>query len=345
MRKNRKKIIGTLLGIMASVSSAGATQNVPNTGSANTGIADSKNEEQNKFKKRGEVKVNRLLRALDALLKLELCNELASTIPGLRKFSRTFIRPYVSNYRIVHGFRGYVMRHDNPSYTADVFKLSGDDGHDFRVRVGRGDGIFLINNDHTCDTSPLESVDFAPVERVKLSEYLSEPHINLVVEAKANGSDTCYPLSEARDSWSIDDAAYAIGQVNKLIDIINDQKIDPHEKKNKIKEQFGSNVVFVAGKQGEQGEQNNQPKKFKKFRIFLGKRKWSILPDAKKIAEEKFLAGGLGGNVEKPLDDVDNKQYIDAEIERLKGAWAKLDHSNDLRCYAEFELIEVTKTK
>ena len=37
--------------------------------------------------------------------------------------------------------------------------------------------------------------------------------------------------------------------------------------------------------------------------------------------------------------------YIDAEIERLKGAWAKLDHSNDLRCYAEFELIEVTKTK
>ncbi len=330
MSKNRKKIIGTLLGIMASVSSVGAMQNAPDAGSDNTGITNKKNEEQKKFKKRGEVKANPYLRVLDACVKLGLINEFLSTTP-LRKFSRPFLRQLVTNYRRVHGFSGYVMRHDNPKYTNNVFKLNGDDGHDFRIRVDKGDNLFGDEESESVETLAIESSEFFDGLKGKfeLSEYLSEPSINLVAEAKFRDNDGYYRLFEIKAIWNIDDVARAVGQVNKLLDIINNQKIDNDQKKQMIENQFGKNVVFVPAKEGDNIV----------FRIFLGKKKFPVI-NVNKVVEEKFFANKIGGDVEKSLNDEDNQLYINEEVESLNKTLGGLDQSGGLNCYAEFKLVE-----
>ena len=360
MRKNRKKIIGTLLGLMASISNAGATvQSAPNTGSANTETTNEKNEKQNKFKKRVEAKASIGWLISKTVIEFELLNELCSTIPGLRKCSRTLVRPYFSNYRIVHGFRGYVMRHDNPTYTDSVFKLNGDDGHDFRVRVDKADNFFKVDNDNKlCKNLPVEStliIDDLNVDncKFKLSEYLSEPSLNLVAEAEVQNEnkneDKEYyrlfddTLSIYKTIWDIEDVANAVGKANKLLDIINNQGMNAEQKKKMIEKQFGENVVFVPEKKEEKkkvvnnaGGDNGEYK----FRILLGKKKFPIV-DLREIVEEKFFAGKLqGANVELGIKNENNQEVIQKEINRLKGVLDKLDKSQGLNCYAEFKLVK-----
>ena len=334
MNKNRKKIIGTLLGIMASVSSAGAMQNAPSTGSDNTKITNNKNEKQNEFKKRGEAKASRLLQALDLAVRLGLCNEVASTVPGLKRISYPIFRQVFSDYRVVHGFRGYVMRHDNPQYANNVFKLNGDDGHDFRVRVDKGDNLFASGN-KPCDTVEIGSSDvigkIIKKRKFQFSEYLSEQSLSLVTEAKVKNENEFYRLFEAKSIWNIGDVANAVGKANELLDIINNKEMPAEQKNITIEKRFGKNVVFVpTNKNGDEI----------KLRIFLGKKKFPVI-DVEKVLKEKFFAGDIGGDPKNGFENEDNQNYIDPERMELNETLDKLDKTEGLSCYAEFKLVEV----
>ena len=355
MKKNQKKIVGTLLGLMASISGTSA---VMKSGSAkdnnienSAGNTKNQNDESKVFKKRGQAGVNPYLKAAGFVLEAMLLNDLASTIPGAGKYFRPLIRPLVSNYRVVHGFRGYVNRHDSSSYK-NVFKLAGDNGHDFRVRVDKGDNWFQwrdakLNNIqdfkselYTRKIAKIEdNINLIPArneneekKRMKLSEYLSEPSVNLVAEAKVKDQGVYYRLfDEYASIWSIDDVAKAVGKANELLDIINNEKMNKDEKKNAILKKFGENAVFVLG---------DLKVESKFFRICLKKSKMNVDDLAEKIAKEKFLAGEFG-DIKLGLENEDNKQVINEEKEKIKNSLSQLDQSNgviDVDCYVEFKI-------
>ena len=356
MKKNQKKIVGTLLGLMASISGTSA---VMKSGSAkdnnienSAGNTKNQNDESKVFKKRGQAEVNPYLKAVGFVLEAILVNDFASTIPGVGKHFRPLIRPLVSSYRVVHGFRGYINRHDNPLYK-NVFKLAGDDGHDFRVVACKGDNWFQwrdgnleniqgFNSElYTRKIARIEdNINAIPVrneneEKKKLSEYLSEPSVNLVAEAKVKDQDqdqdVYYRLfDEYASIWSIDDAAKAVGKANELLDIINNEKMNKDEKKNAILKKFGKNAVFVP---------SGLEKESTIFRIFLKKSKMELnnVDDlAGKIAKEKFLAGKLGN-----LELENEIEAINEEKERIKNSLSQLEQLNgviDVGCYVEFKI-------
>ena len=358
MKKNQKKIVGTLLGLMASISGTNAMQNgsaKDNNIKNSAGNTKNQNDESKVLKKRVQAGVNPYLKVAGFVLEAMLLNDLASTIPGAGKYFRPLIRPLVSNYRVVHGFRGYINRHDNPLYK-NIFKLAGDDGHDFRVRVDKGDNLFKWQDPDLKDIQDFKSelytrkiakiednIDAIPArnknedkKKMKLSEYLSEPSVNLVAEAKVKGQNVYYRLfDEYASIWSVDDAAKAVGKANKLLDIINNEKMSKDEKKNAILKKFGENAVFVP---------SNLKGESTIFRIFLKKSEMNLnnVDDlAKEIAEKKFLAGKFG-DIKLGLENEDNKQVINDEKGKIRNRLSQLEQSNgvvDVNCYVEFKIV------
>ena len=295
MSKNRKKIIGTLLGIMASVSSAGAMQNAPNTGSANT-------ETFAKSTKRNQNTTSIYWNIAKLFVSGLAANEIASSLPFAKNLTYPLFRR-LSGYRVRYGVRGEFHRSINPSIRINNnYKILNEKDNGFyNLNFGCFLAYYDIKNDIKNDVKMmlkngivlkdrLRKINNAnvigkinPKKNLVIKLVCGVPTINLSME-----SDDGTVLNKeipnflrSGDDFSVDDAADALSKAIELTDLINSNKSD-EDKLKLINKKF--NVLCSPGEAGGISE------KASSFRILVKERKNSKGELRKIYAEFQLIA-------------------------------------------------------
>lgn len=264
MSKNRKKIIGTLLGIMASVSSAGAMQNAPNTGSANT-------ETFAKSTKRNQDTTSIYWNIAKLFVSGLAANEIASSLPFAKNLTYPLFRR-LSGYRVRYGVRGEFHRSINPSIRINNnYKILNEKDNGF---YNLNFGCFLAYYDSKDGSlkSSLKKINNEAINKINskknlvIKSLLGGGMISLSMES---GDGTVLNRSvpdflESGDDFSVDDAADALSKAIELTNLINSDKSNK-DKVDLINKKF--DVLCSPG--GEDEISKNVPS----FRILVKERK------------------------------------------------------------------------
>ena len=143
MSKNRKKIIGTLLGLMASVSSVGAVQNAPSASNADTETAA-------KSKKRNQDTTSVYWNIARLFVSGLAANEVGSNLPVIKHFTYPLLRQ-LSSYRVRFGtVRGEFRRSNGLIKIGNSFNykvLNEVDGEFYCLSFNPSSAYYKIIND------------------------------------------------------------------------------------------------------------------------------------------------------------------------------------------------------
>ncbi len=309
MNKNRKKIIGTLLGIMASVSSAGAMQNAPNTGSAST-------ETVAKSKKRNQDTTSVYWNIAKLATSLLAVDEIGSNLPAIKYCTYPFLRQ-LSGYRVRRGVRGDFIRRNGPAslnYGYTIFNES--DCNFYNISFSRGNmrydkdknsGKYFLKKDTFREISDDSFNNLKSDKKQSIGLLSAFYDIRLVMEDEngvvLSGSNATSVREFLKsDDFTPSDAADALSKVIEFVNIINSDKSDGD--KIKLINKNMSAVFCPKGKLMESGHP---------IRILVKERK-----NAKGEIRRIFADFRIEDKKTKEEIEKEDAEKLEKEMEKLK---------------------------
>ena len=310
MSKNRKKIIGTLLGIMASVSSAGAMQNDPNAGSTNT-------ETVEKSKKRNQDTTSFYWNVAKLVASVFATNEIGSNLPVVKNCTYPLLRQ-LSGYRVRRNVRGEFHRSNGLKKVDNSFNykvLNETDGEFYCLSFNFTPGYYKEQNNKfvlkTC-LKKIENVEF--IDNIKTEGNLvinPTPSGATIIKLSMESDDGTVLNSKVdnflkSDNFDVDDAADALSKAISFVKLINSNKSND-EKFRLINKNFDVLYAPKLSKEGLKAYGSNviYSGKLDSFRIFVKERQSAngemrkIYAEFQLIPEENIKQQEQGDNGNK----------------------------------------------
>ena len=273
MKKIRRNIVGTLLGLMASISSTSAMKD----GSVNESTNNTKNtstQTVSKSKKRNQDTTSVYWNIAKLTTSLLTANEIGSNLPVIKYFTHPLLRQ-LSGYRVRSGVRGEFIRSNGPgavNYGYTIFNES--DRNYYQLIFRRHNSLYTRNKvTNKCNlVDLLKKIDVDNINKIKLERNLlifKFYNFNVINLAMEDGEGNVLSGDDATgirkflesDDYTASDAADALNKVLEFVNVINSNKSDK-DKVDLINQQF--NVTCVArAKKGD----------IPVFRIFVKERK------------------------------------------------------------------------
>lgn len=317
MKKIRRNIVGTLLGLMASISSTSAMKD----GSVNESTNNTKNtstQTVSKSKKRNQDTTSVYWNIAKLTTSLLTANEIGSNLPVIKYFTHPLLRQ-LSGYRVRSGVRGEFIRSNGPAaanYGYTIFNES--DRNYYQLSFMRYSWLYAKDKNGALVDS-LKEIDIGSISNIKLERNLLifKPYnfnaINLSMEDEegnilSGGDATGIRNFLKSDDYTASDAADALSKVLEFVNLINSNKSDD-DKVNLINQQF--KVTCVA-----RSKENSTPA----FRIFVKERKNAEGKIRRIFAEFRMRDEKTKAEIEK-----EDAEKLNKEMEKLNKEMKKQD--------------------